>query len=449
MQPETIAAISTPIGRGGIGIVRLAGPMARSIAQPLLRPVAPLEHAQARFAHVVDPATAEVLDQAIVTLFAAPNSYTGDDVVEIAIHSAPVLLRHLLALCCVGGARLALPGEFTQRAFLAGRIDLTQAEAVHDLIASSTMEQARLAARQMGGSLAHAVEPAKDRLLMLIAALEAGIDFAEDDVDVLPTEQIGSAIAEALGLLRFLESSFARGRILREGLRLAIVGRPNAGKSSLFNRLLERERAIVTATPGTTRDTVSESLSIEGIPIELVDTAGLRDTSDEAERLGIERSRQAIADADVVLLVADATAPLHDEDARLLSELRESGRPVLRARNKADLLDADGLVDAFPAVLTSAVTGQGVDALREEIVRTAGAGPAPESAVLTSLRQHQAVAAAVQALETAQSALASSLPHEVLLLDLYTALRALDELTGATTTDDVLALVFSRFCIGK
>ena len=262
-----------------------------------------------------------VLDECVVTYFAAPNSYTGEDVVEIAAHGSPVLLDYIVRQCLVGGARLAEPGEFTQRAFMAGRIDLTQAEAVGDLIESSTLEQARVAARQMGGALARAVAPAKAELVGLIAAMEAGIDFAEDDIDVMAGASIVAKIGEIRGPLDALERSFAVGRVVREGFKLAIVGRPNAGKSSLFNRLVERERAIVTAAPGTTRDLVTETVAIEGIPVELIDTAGLRDAADEAERMGIAKSREAMAEADVVLLVVDAAAGgMSDEDRAVMEQ---------------------------------------------------------------------------------------------------------------------------------
>src|SRR4029079_11304067 len=266
-----IAAISTPPGRGGIGIVRLNGPESASIAAQLVRLRQPLEHARARLASVLDESTDDSIDEAVVTLFAAPNSYTSDDLIEIAAHGSPVVLDLLLRRALALGARLAEPGEFTQRAFLAGKLDLTQVEAVRDLIEAQTLTQARQAASQMGGSLSHRVAPIKHSLLELIALLEAGIDFAEDDVDVAPKIEIARRIGELAPPLAALEATFARGRIVHDGLTMAIVGPPNAGKSSLFNRLVERDRAIVTATPGTTRDLVSERISLDGIPIELVD----------------------------------------------------------------------------------------------------------------------------------------------------------------------------------
>ncbi len=276
---ETIAAISTPPGRGGIGIVRLSGSEAASIAAQLVRLRHPLEHARARLADVLDEDSGNDgarIDEALVTYFSAPHSYTGEDLVEIAAHGSPVVLELLLNRALELGARLAEPGEFTRRAFLAGRLDLTQAEAVRDLIDAQTLTQARQAASQMGGALSRRVRPVKQSLVELIALLEAGIDFAEDDVEITPAAEIARRINELTPPLAALEASFARGRIVHDGLSLAIVGRPNAGKSSLFNRLVERDRAIVTATPGTTRDTVSERISLDGIPLELVDTAGLR-----------------------------------------------------------------------------------------------------------------------------------------------------------------------------
>ena len=305
---DTIVAISTPPGRGGIGIVRLSGPEARSIAEPLLKLRHSLAPAQARFAEILDK-TGQTLDEAVVTYFQKPHSYTSEDIVEIAAHGSPVILDLLVRKCLSAGARLAEPGEFTQRAFLSGRLDLTQAEAVSDLIDATTLHQARLAAQQLGGSLSRQITPIKQQLTTLIATLEAGIDFAEDDLEVIPTAEISAQIESIQTPLTFLEQTSSYGRIVRNGFTLAIVGRPNAGKSSLFNRLVERDRAIVTATPGTTRDLVTEHVSLEGIPVQLIDTAGLRDSTDEAESIGIAKSREAMAEADIVLIVLDATAP--------------------------------------------------------------------------------------------------------------------------------------------
>lgn len=453
---DTIAAVSTPPGRGGIGIVRLSGPLAQAIAERLVRLRSPLEHGRVRLADVLDDGADESdgarIDEAVVTYFAAPNSYTADDLIEIAAHGSPVVLELLLRRALALGARLAEPGEFTERAFLAGRIDLTQAEAVRDLIEAQTLTQARQAASQLGGALSRRVQPVKQKLVELIALLEAGIDFAEDDVDVAPQAEIARRIGELMPPLSALEASFARGRIVHDGLTLAIVGRPNAGKSSLFNRLVERDRAIVTATPGTTRDLISERISLDGIPIELVDTAGLREAGEEVEQLGIARSREALADAALVLVVLDATQPLNDEERRLLAAVE--GRPAIVARNKCDLSagHADGIVAenrAIAVMPTSAVTGEGIEDLKGRIVELATGGAASEPGMLTSLRHHQAVSGALAALTDAAAANAGGIPHEMILLDLYRALTALDSLTGHTTADDVLNLIFSTFCIGK
>lgn len=449
IHEDTIAAIATPSGRGGIGILRLSGPSARAIAEPLLHLRHPLAPAQARFAKVLD-STGEILDEAVVTLFAAPHSYTSEDVVEIAAHGSPVLLDHLLRQCLAAGARLAEPGEFTQRAFLSGRLDLTQAEAVHDLIEATTLHQARIAARQLGGSLARQITPIKQQLIALIAALEAGIDFAEDDIDTLPASEITAQIQAIQSPLTALEKTFTYGRIVRDGFSLAIVGRPNAGKSSLFNCLVQRERAIVTATPGTTRDLVTERISLEGIPVELIDTAGLRHSSDEAEIIGITKSREALAEADIVLLVLDATAPLHLEDESILATI--TNRPLLIVINKHDLAPTTTIADqtSHTTVKTSALTGAGIDDLRHTILSLVTANSSTtETALLTNLRQQQSITAALQSLTQAHRATAASIPHEMILLDLYATLQSLDTLTGATTTDDILHLIFSKFCIGK
>jgi len=456
LDEDTIVAISTPPGRGGIGVVRLSGGLAKGIAEGLValgRPMGEkpltgdsgLVAGRARFGRVLDRATAEVLDEAVVTYFAAPHSYTTEDVVEIAVHGSPAVLEYLVRACCAGGARLAGPGEFTQRAFLRGRIDLTQAEAVDDLIQSQTMEQARVAAQQLGGALAKVVGPVKERLVGLIAGLEAGIDFAEDDIDVMPAGEILTRVDAVVAPLEELAKSFGYGRVVREGFSLAIVGRPNAGKSSLFNRLVERERAIVTATPGTTRDLVTETVSLEGIPVELIDTAGLRASEDEAEAMGIAKSREAMADADVVLVVVDASAGLGDEERSLIAGL--SGRACVVVWNKSDLVE-DVLVG--DGVATSALTGEGVEELRRVVVGlVTGGGASGSQAMITNLRQQQAVDGAIAALVRAKSAVGSGVPHEMVLLDLYEGLQALDSLTGATSSDDILHLIFSKFCIGK
>lgn len=449
---DTIVAVSTPPGRGGIGVVRLSGPQARQIAAPFLRLKRPLEAGRAVFGELIDQ-RAERIDEVVVTFFGQPHSYTTEDIVEISAHGAPVVLEYVVERALARGARLAEPGEFTMRGFLHGRIDLTQAEAVRDLIESQTLFQAKIAAQQLDGALSGRIKPVKKQLVELIALLEAGIDFAEDDVAVLADERILAAISQIKPPLESLAQSFAFGRVVHEGLTLAIVGRPNVGKSSLFNRLVQRERAIVTAIPGTTRDLVTETVSIAGIPIHLVDTAGIRSDADAVEAIGIRKSYEALADADLVLVVTDDTASQHsDEDQRLLQAT--SGRKRILVRNKCDLghrdhsgLDSDHLLE----VSTSAMTGEGIEALREKVVAEVSGSSASqqESGFLTNLRQRRLIEESLSALSAATQAVANHTPHEMLLMDLYNALRPLDSITGETTADDILNLIFSTFCIGK
>ncbi len=494
---DTIVAIATPPGRGGIGVVRLAGPEARAIAEPMLRLNRELEPNRAIHCDLIEPAdttkthagtaapgcpaeqssaaletttTPARIDEVVVTYFAKPHSYTTDDIVEISAHGSPVILRHIVELALARGARLAEPGEFTMRAFLNGRLDLTQAEAVRDLIDAQTLFQAKVAAQQLEGALSHRLKPIKQKLVDLIALLEAGIDFAEDDVAIASDATIRDRIAEVESPLQQLAATFAYGKIVQQGLTLAIVGRPNVGKSSLFNRLVERERAIVTAQPGTTRDLVSETVAIGGIPVELVDTAGIRKAPDnaEAETLGIQKSIEALADADLVLVVIDKSQPRNEEDEELLRQIE--ARPAIVVENKSDLLGADGDLNAHegtaalgcPAerssatpppstIRTSALTGEGIPALREAILRHVAGDRTTqqESGFLTNVRHQKLVDDALTALAAATNAVAARVPHEMLLLDLYRSLRPLDEITGATTTDDILNLIFGTFCIGK
>jgi tRNA modification GTPase len=453
---DTIVAISTPQGRGGLGVVRLAGPESKAIASAMLRLSAGLEAGRAHFGVLVEADSGECIDEVVATYFAKPHSYTTDDIVEISCHGSPVVLRHAVEQALACGARLAEPGEFTMRAFLNGRIDLTQAEAVRDLIESQTLYQAKVAAQQLQGALSHRLQPIKQKLVELIAMMEAGIDFAEDDVAVLPAAQILARIAEVREPLMKLAQSFAYGKFVHEGLTLAIVGRPNVGKSSLFNRLVERERAIVTAAPGTTRDLVTETVSIGGIPVRLVDTAGIRQALDEAESIGIGKSMEALADADLVLVVLDASQPPDNTDRELLQQVGQRG--AVAVLNKSDLAASDSMADngaalldgGVPVVRTSALSGEGIAELREQILRHVhGDGPQQETGMLTNLRQKEQVTRTLAALDAASVSVTANTPHEMILLDLYNALRALDEITGATTADDILNLIFGTFCIGK
>jgi tRNA modification GTPase len=505
---DTIVAIATPPGRGGIGVVRIAGPDARRIATPMLRLKHGLEPGRAVFGEVVEPITQEVktptlsltepgtrvghplrsgadpsagsrqaasfptqpqrIDEVVVTYFAKPHSYTTDDLIEISAHGSPVVLRHIVELCVAAGARLAEPGEFTMRAFLNGRIDLTQAEAVRDLIESQTLYQAKVAAQQLNGALSGRLQPIKQKLVEVIALLEAGIDFAEDDVSIMPDAKILEHINGVRAPLEQLNASFGYGKIVHEGLTLAIVGQPNVGKSSLFNRLVERERAIVTATPGTTRDLVTETVAIGGIPVRLIDTAGIRQALDEAESIGIRKSMEALTDADLVLVVLDASEERSKEDEELLALTEQ--RPAIVVENKSDLKPLGGIeVQRAPTlrqghaelssrngekrgtrVLTSALTGDGMNVLRAEILKHIGGDASvQESGFLTNVRHAGLIKESLAALGAAETAVSNRVPHEMLLLDLYNALRPLDAITGATTTDDILNLIFSTFCVGK
>ncbi|MDX2180985.1 MAG: tRNA uridine-5-carboxymethylaminomethyl(34) synthesis GTPase MnmE [Bryobacteraceae bacterium] len=441
---STIAAISTPPGRGGIGIIRLSGPGSRAIAERILDSPPSWVARQAALVTILDGDGAR-LDEGLAIWFEAPHSYSGEDVVELSLHGSPVVLRAALERLIGAGARLANPGEFTLRAFLHGKLDLPRAEAVRDLIEATTLHQARIASQQIAGSVSLRLAPAKRELIDLIALLEAGIDFADNDVDVAPDSEILARLDRAREQVGKLIASFAYGKLVHDGLALAIVGRPNVGKSSLFNRLLGRDRAIVTEIAGTTRDTVSETAEIAGIPVRLLDTAGVRESDDRVESLGIERSWQALADADLTLAVVDLSQPLSGDDHALIARAREAGRTLIVA-NKADLTPrALVMSDAIPV---SALTGGGIDALRHAIAETIGERP-QEEGFLTSLRHENLLRETREYLDKARAAVQEHIPHEMLLLDLYDALRPIDAITGATTADDILNRIFSTFCIGK
>lgn len=406
----------------------------------------PLEARRPATGELAD-ASGQLVDSVLVTWFAAPRSYSGEDLVEISCHGAPVLLHHALARAVELGARLAEPGEFTLRAYLNGRLDLPQAEAVRDLIDATTLYQARIAARQSKGSVSARLAPLKAALLELISLMEAGIDFAEDDISIAPATEILRRLDPCIATTAALVRSFAWGRIVRSGFSLALVGLPNAGKSSLFNRLLEQDRAIVTPVPGTTRDTVSESADFAGIPVRLVDTAGIRASSEPIEQLGITRSRQAMSDSDLTLVVVDASSPRTTDVCDLLSEAARQGR-YLVAGNKCDL-PGFSVLPGEHAV--SALTGEGIEALRAAILDSLapGAGTDTQGEFITSLRQNNLLQECLAMLEKARAATVAGLAHELLLLDLYCALRPLDYLTGFTTADDILNGIFRTFCIGK
>jgi len=428
--------------------VRISGANATAIAAQILR--FPREHAwqswTAALAELADE-QGHAVDQVVVTFFARPRSYTAEDVIEIACHGSPVVMRYCVERAMAHGARPAEPGEFTLRAYLNGRIDLPQAEAVRDLIEATTLYQARIAAQQMEGSVSRRIAPVKEQLLELISLLEAGIDFAEDDVSVASAGEMMRRLEPIERAMERLAASFAFGKIVHAGLTLAIVGRPNVGKSSLFNRLLEQERAIVTDIPGTTRDLVSEVATICGIPVKLMDTAGIRTAEGLVETLGIERSLQAMADADLTIVVVDLSSALEAQDRELMERAKSQGRALV-VGNKSDLA-----VQAAPeeVIVVSALTGAGIESLRDAIFEAIAPGGAAEqeTGFITSLRHEQLLRESLGYLVKTREAVADNIPHEMLLLDLYGALRPIDAITGATTADDILNRIFATFCIGK
>jgi tRNA modification GTPase len=450
----TIVALSTPPGRSGIGVIRISGEKALDLARSLVRdPDFSPEPNRVTLKAIFDPDTLEVIDQAVVTFFKSPHSYTGEDVVELSCHGSPPLLLRVLDSLLLLGARAADPGEFTMRALANGRLNLTQAEAVRDLIDAQTHAAVRQAARQLGGELSRRLQPIKDALLEIIVPLESSLEFVEDD---LP-EDIARNIEERLAVLSAkiaeLADSFRRGRLLKDGLRVALVGRPNVGKSSLFNKLLSSDRAIVTEIPGTTRDTISEVINIEGIPVLITDTAGVRSSSDRIEQLDIERTRRALADADLIVAVLDGSQPLVDEDEEIVNEA--SVNHCVLALNKSDLEsfcsnNAQQVDDNLPSVSVSAKTGNGLDALCAEIIKPFTAGHLDESSfVITNARHYDLLRRASEALQAAQGLVRDNVSEELILANLYEALHFLGEITGETTPDDILSQIFSTFCIGK
>ena len=443
---DTIVAIATPSGRGGIGVVRVSGPSSVHVAGALLMLDAPLQPRHATFARTRG-------DQVVATYFPAPHSYTGEDVVELSAHGSPVVLRQLVEQAMEAGARLAEPGEFTLRAFLNNRIDLVQAEAVADLIDAVTPLQARAAFDQLEGTLTERIGEIDRGLFDLIARIEASLDFPDEGYHFV-------AAGEAATSLRALEQQLAtllceskRGRLIREGATIVIAGKPNVGKSSLFNALLRAGRAIVAPLPGTTRDLVTETADIEGLRLELIDTAGIRDGADEVEIEGVSRARKAWALADLVLVVLDRSQPIDDSDRGLLGDTLDVPRLVIA--NKSDLPAAwSGLDAGEPVEVVSSKHGEGLDALRVAIRRALeGSSAVPrDTAVITNVRHAELVDRARAALRRACESVESPggpVPEEFVLTDLHDARAALEEVTGKRTSEDLLRHIFARFCIGK
>ncbi len=456
---DTICAIATAPGEGAIGVIRLSGPSAVAAADRVVRlrstqPLKALGDRRVAVAHLVDESHKGIIDEVLVTVMRAPHSYTREDVVELSCHGGPHVLKRVVALLLAPDVRLAQPGEFTRRAFLNGRIDLTQAEAVMDLIRAQSDAGARAAVQQLRGGLATEIRTLQERLVGLLVEIEAHIDFSEEGLEFLPQESLVASVDEALADVRRLLATADRGRIVRDGASVVIVGRPNVGKSSLLNVLLRENRAIVTPIPGTTRDTIEEIADLGGIAVRLSDTAGLRTTSDPVEIEGIRRTKEAVDGADLILAVFDGSEPLAEDDRVLLAELR--GHLVIAVVNKADLLQradmsaVSGALGGQPVHVLSTLTRQGIETLITEIVTRLGGGVAArEGAFVSKLRHIEALKRAEISLVHLKETLADHGPHECIALDLRGALHALGEILGTVTTDDVLNEIFSKFCIGK
>ena len=444
-QRDTIAAIATAPGRAGIGVVRVSGASVRQVMLGIVgRCLAPRHAAVVRFRD----ADGASIDEGVALFFAGPQSYTGEDVLELQGHGGPVVLRLVLQRCVELGARMAQPGEFTRRAYLNGRVDLAQAESVVDLIDAATAHAARSALRSLQGEFSSKINGVKARIVELRARVEAALDFPEEDVDALERATVREGLAEVRAALETVLAAAARGSVLREGLHLVIAGRPNVGKSSLLNRLAGAELAIVTDIPGTTRDPVREALAVGGVPVHVVDTAGLRDTTDPVERIGVERAWDVIAKADAVMLVADATSGMGEADLAILRRMPQ-GLKRLRVMNKIDLIGREAAKEeaADETVLwLSARTGEGIDLLRSAILELAGWHHPTESAFLARERHLTALRAAQAHLVAATSQAAQL---EFLAEELRLAQEQLSLITGEFTADDLLGEIFSRFCIGK
>lgn len=457
----TIVALATPNGRSGIGIVRLSGQASLSITSNLtgngrFQPTPRTAH----LTQLRDPGDGEIIDEAIVTYFKAPNSFTGEDVVEISCHGSPVVLRRVIDLCISSGARIADAGEFSLRALANGRMDLAEAEAVRDLIDAQTFASARQAVRQLRGEFSHELEPIKDDLLDAIVVLESALEFVEDDLPDVQSRSIQTKLIAIVGAIGRIAATFKAGKLIREGLRAAIVGRPNVGKSSLFNALLGTDRAIVTDIAGTTRDQLHEKFTINDIPISLIDTAGLRQTTDTVESIGVERSRRTIADADLVIFMLDASEPFTAEDEEILGSVSDLNHIVVV--NKVDIASPSTIERQLKAlelekqtpktehVSISAKTGQGLDLLQQAIIRPFAAEEISTAGFLVSdARHHDLLTRATNEIEQSLELLDQRTSEEIVLIGMHNALRFLGEITGETTNEDMLTRIFSTFCIGK
>ena len=458
---DTIAAIATPRGLGGIGVIRISGDRALAVVRTLFRPVRgdtydPKRSHSLTHGHIRVPSTGEVVDEVLVAYFRPPRTYTGEQLLEVSTHGGDVVLRTVLSLLCEHGARMANPGEFSLRAFLNGRIDLAQAEAVADVIHAKTQMSLRAAAGQLTGSLSREVGAVRRDLIGVLAEVEAAIDFPEDDLDLVPNVELAARARDASERLRKLLGEAHRGRYVRDGLRVAILGKPNVGKSSLLNALLREDRAIVTEFPGTTRDAIEEIVDVDGVPIRLTDTAGMRDSSDPVEREGVARSRRHAEAADLLLIVLDVSRPLDADDHALLE--RSVGRPRMLLLNKTDLpsrWDETALPrnvrESAAALPLSVKTGDGIEDLTHALAAEALGGNAldAEPPLVTNVRHEAALRDADVALGHALASLDGAWSPEFVAVDLRGALDALGLIVGETASDEILDAIFSQFCIGK
>lgn len=451
-MPQTIVALATPTGRSGIGVVRLSGEGALRITRSITELNFSPRPRTAHLKQLVDPNSNEIIDEALITYFKSPHSFTGEDVIELSCHGSPVLLRQVIDLCLAQGARMAEAGEFSLRALANGRMNLAEAEAIRDLIDAQTNASARQAVRQMRGEFSHQLQPLKDELLNVIVVLESALEFVEDDLPALQIESVQKSLRAIAADVAKLADTFRAGHLIRDGLRVAIVGRPNVGKSSLFNALLGSERAIVTEIAGTTRDHLHERFTISDIPISLIDTAGLRNTTDTVESIGVERSRGLMSDADMVIVMLDVSDDVTDEDREIINSV--SNVPHVIAANKIDVLDKIELTKTKSqrpkTVYISAKTGEGLDDLRRAIIKPFRAEEINTAGFLvTDARHHDLLLRTKDEIEQSLMNLDEKLSEEIVLVGLHNALRYLGEITGETSTEDMLSRIFSTFCIGK
>jgi tRNA modification GTPase len=447
---STIVALSTPRGRGALAVIRLSGPEALALASQMSG-VDALEPRHATLITLRRPKDGDDLDQVLLTCFNAPHSLTGEDVVEISCHGSPAVVRSIIDTTLELGAVLAGPGEFTLRALSNGKINLAQAEAIRDLIAAQTEAAVKQASRQLNGELSNALGPFKEKLLEVIVLLESALEFVEEDIPTPRVNEIDGELAVVSSGVENLARSYSAGRLLQEGVRVTITGRPNVGKSSIFNSLVERERAIVTDIPGTTRDTLTEAIDLEGIPVILTDTAGLRETTDGIETLGIERTRRAMSDSDLVLVVLDGSEGFGPSDRELIDQTENTRRLVVM--NKSDLpgrnVPASCLEELRP-INVSARTGEGLSTLRTAILASVSSNDVDEGGLLiTNARHYDLLCSAQRELEAARAALRERHSEELVLVPLHNALKFLGQITGETTTEDILSEIFATFCIGK